>query len=52
MLEERQIVQKLRQKKLQCVEKKNDERSSYKRLKWKNNLLTMENVRVYQYATS
>ena len=52
MLEEIQIVQKLRQKKLQYVEKKNDERSSYKRLKWKNNLLTMENVRVYQYATS
>ena len=52
-LEERQIVKKLRQKKLQYIEKKkNDERSPYKRLKWKDNLLTMENVRVYHYATS
>ena len=52
-LEERQIVKKLRQKKLQHIEKKkNDERSPYKRLKWKDNLLTMENVRVYHYATS
>ena len=45
MLKGRQIVQQLCQEKLQWDEQI-DERSAYEWLKWKNNLLTLENVTV------
>ena len=45
MLEGRQIIQQLCQDKLQWDEQI-DERSAYEFLKWKNNLLTLENVTV------
>ena len=43
MLKERQIIKQLCQEKLQWDEQI-DERSAYEWLKWKNNLLTLENV--------
>ena len=43
MLKERQIIKQLCQEKLQWDEQI-DERSAYECLKWKNNLLTLENV--------
>ena len=45
MLKERQIIQQLCQKKFQCDEQI-DERSAYDWLKWKDNLLTLENLAV------
>ena len=45
MLKERQIIQQFCQKKLQCDEQI-DERSAYDWLKWKDNLLTLENLAV------
>ena len=45
MLKGRQIIQQLYQEKLEWDEQI-DERSSYEQLKWKNNLLTLENVTV------
>ena len=45
MLKGRQIIQQLCQEKLQWDEQI-DERSAYEWLKWKNNLLTLENVTV------
>ena len=44
-LKQRQIIQQLCQKKLQCDEQI-DERSAYDWLKWKDNLLTLENLAV------
>ena len=45
MLKGRQIIQQLYQEKLEWDEQI-DERSSCEQLKWKNNLLTLENVTV------
>ena len=47
MLKGTQIIQQLCQDKLQW-EEQIDERSAYEWLKWKNNLLTLENVRCYK----
>ena len=48
MLKGRQIIQQLCQGKLQWDEQI-DERSAYERLKWKNILLTLENVTVPRF---